>query len=328
MINFFERKFHPNKILSILAVALISISCGYQYIEYQLQFEKYSDKKENLHKQYQEIRWETIESILGVLNREGKLHSKLVAHILKQDIISRYPDMSVLQSNLNQGDYNDEKFTSIIINTVTNNGFLGEATSRNGVLISCDDKILYNLIIRADKFDNPTKDFISQNYNVKLAENSFDSINKYRDDLKLLEPVSPVNGDSEHKMLETSSLAQLKEVFLKEGLEGLSGYLLINPFYITKSGDIFNVPDFGRDGLKSNNHKIIVVSYISIYDIIKVYHNERLTNLYKLENAMELQINEELRDMYFSSIKSVLLHFVFILILLIFNKNFNKEDNE
>ncbi len=328
MIKLFGKEFYPNRVFSFLVVFLLCISCGYQYIEYQIQFEKYTAKQQKLHAIYQEIRWETLQSILGVLNREGKLHSKLVAHIIRQDIINAYPDLSVLQKNFERDDYSDEKFTSIIVDTVASNGLLGEASSRNGVIINCEDKILYNLIISSDRFDTPLEDFILKNYNYKLAESSFKSIKHYNDGFIFIEPTPPLSGAENHMMLSTSSLSKLKELYLKEGLEGLSGYLIINPYYITKTGDIFNIPDFDRDGNKNSNHKIIVISYISIYDTIKNYHNDRIANLTKLEQDSIGRMNEELGSMYFSSIKSVLLHFLFIIIILLFTRYLTNKNNE
>ena len=323
-----KKKVFNYRLISIIMIFFLCISCGYQYIKYQIQFEKYKADQIELHEQYQEIRWETIYSILGVLNREGKLHSKLVAYSLRQDIEKLYPDLSVLQQSLDHGEYNnDEKFSSVIVNTVASNGIFNEASSRNGVLISCDDKVLYNLIINTDKFDIPLKDFIANNYNVQLAQNSFNAIFRYSDELKLIEPYEPVKGSDGHRIINRASIDQLKQVYLREGLDGLSAYLLINPFYITKTGDLFNVPDFGKNGLRNSNHKIIVMSYISIYDVIKMHHKDRLDALTKLENESLSKMNKNLIDAYYSSIESLLLHFFFIVVILLLTKTV-KENEE
>lgn len=318
--------FCSSRVLSILIIVFMCVSCGYHYIDYQFQFEKSKSDLQAIHAEYKEIKWETIQSIIGVLNREGKLHAKLVAHIMRKDIEQAYPDLSVLQQKFDRNVYSDEHFNSIIINTVSSNSFLGNVSSRNGVLVSCDDKVLYNLIISSDRFDTDIEEFIRKNYNVQLAESTFESLRHNSDTLKLLEPYGPTSVISKgHRMINTSSLEELKRVYMTEGLEGLSGYILINPFYIVNTGDIFNVPDFDVNGMRTKNHKLIVMSYISIYDIIRTYHNERIINLNKLEQEAVSKNQVALVQLYYSSIKSMILHFFFIIATLLVTRNIKKE---
>lgn len=328
MLNRIDAMFNNSRVLSILIMVFICVSCGYHYIDYQFQFEKSKSDHLAIREEYREIRWETIQSILGVLNREGKLHAKLVAHILRKDVEQAYPDLSVLQQKFDQNVYSDKKFNSIIINTVSSNSFLGNASSRNGVLISCDNKVLYNLIISSDRFDTEIDNFIDRNYNRQLARNTFEALSHNSDGLKLLEPYGPTSVISQgHRLITTSSLEELKKVYMKEGLVGLSGYIMLNPYYIADTGDIFNVPDFDINGLRSKNHKLIVMSYISIYDIIRTYHNDRLTNLSKLEQDAIQRNQVELAQLYYSSIKSMMLHIFFIIATLLVTRNIKKEHN-
>jgi hypothetical protein len=92
------------------------------------------------------------------------------------------------------------------------------------------------------------------------------------------EPTPPYKTE-DHIMLMVPSKEGLKEVFYKEGIEGLAGYVFTVPAYITEDGDIFGTPDIGPDGNVNPNYKIIVVQRFSIYDIISrqklAFHTER-----------------------------------------------------
>ena len=328
MKNLFKRlrsAFGENYFISSLVIFFLCVSSAYQFIQYSHHLDNAKRDLNSIHQEYQHIRWETIKSVIGVINREGKLHSSLVAHILCKRIDNEYNNLNDLKATFDSGKYTDGKFNYLILNTVSSNSFMKDASDRNGILVSVDDRILYNLIITHDRFDMSWKEFIEKNYNQKLAKNTLDSIISNTSGTRILEPrKNTLNG---HQLIDKSSLEELEKIYLKEGLAGLYGYLIITPYYITKDGDIFNTPDFDINGIKNKNHKIIVMSYISIYDVIKEYHEKRLNNIDKLEiNAIKKQ-EENIANIYYSSIESLLFHFACIgLVILIVKFGLRKND--
>ena len=317
--------FGENYFLSSVVIFFLCVSSAYQYIQYSHHLDNAKRDLTAIHQEYQHIRWETIKSIIGVVNREGKLHSSLVSHILSKRISNEYSNLDNLKATFDSGNYSDSKFNSLIINTVSSNSFMKDSSDRNGILVSLDDRVLYNLIISHDKFDMSWKEFIEKNYNQKLAQNTFDSIKSNSLETKILEPrKNTLNG---HQLIDTSSITELEKIYLKEGLAGLYGYLIITPYYITKDGDIFNTPDFDIHGFKNKNHKIIVISYISIYDVIKEYHEKRLDSIDNLEEKAIKKCEDNIADIYYSSIESLLFHFACIgLIILIVKFGLQKND--
>ena len=327
----FKKQIDSGVLISALIILILCISCAYHYIDFKYQSDNVKMNENYIKNQYKEIRWESVKSIISVVNREGELHSNLVAYLLRRNIESKYPDMNVLKQKLETGHYSSEPFSSLIFETVNNNSFMGKASSRNGILISCDDRILYNLIIDNDRFDVSWAEFIDSNYNKKLASNTFEAIKRRSSKLKVLEPHEPSTPKetSAHKIIEYSSIEELKDIYMEEGLAGLSAYTLITPYYLTDSGDIFGETDYDiNTGERVRNHKIIVMTYISLYDVIQNYHNQRFDNLEKLENeALEKNL-KELNSLYYSSIKSMLFHIACIILILGIVKYYNMKSKK
>ena len=82
--------FGENYFLSSVVIFFLCVSSAYQYIQYSHHLDNAKRDLTAIHQEYQHIRWETIKSIIGVVNREGKLHSSLVSHILSKRISNEY----------------------------------------------------------------------------------------------------------------------------------------------------------------------------------------------------------------------------------------------
>lgn len=327
MINRVTRRFKIDKILPAVTIIFLCLSCGFNYIDYQAHFEKSEAELQKIHAEYQEIRWETIRSLLGVVNREGYLYSKLISYSLRRKMEQEYPNREEFHKELDNELYDDTKFSEIIIDTVNNNSFLKDPSSRNGILVVCDDKVLYNLIIPNEKFEMAVDDFISKNYNIKLANSTFSSLNVRSDEIRLLEPYKPSSYNSKnHMMIKTSALDEIKNIYFSEGLSGLSGYLIATPYYIADTEDGFTVTQYDLSYVNDKHHRIMVLTYLSLYDIIMAYHNERITSIDKLEKDAIYRNQVKLSELYYSSIKMMLLHVFFIAFILIISRH-TKNNN-
>ena len=319
MIKMCNAKNH--RFFTALVLLALVISCSYSFIGYNRQINKIEQNTELAKQEFKEIRWDVIEHAIHAIQRIQKINSKLIALELRDEIKKEYPELDALKDVFKRGHHVDDKFNHIIIKTIHDEPLIGEASNRNGVLIGFNDKVLYNLIIPMDKFENDWKFFIEKNYNKTLASNLLNRVNSYNRDVILLEPREPrLPKDVIHREITEYDLDSMKDIYLQEGPKGLSEYIIITPAFITDEGDIFGTPEYNENGAKTNNHKIIVMSYTSLIDWIHAHQGVRISYIYRMEKKILMQYENETRDLYYQSIQTIALHFVLIIVIFVFSK--------
>ena len=100
-------------------------------------------------------------------------------------------------------------------------------------------------------------------YNKELEEESIHRLLTHSNSIIATENTNTLGKD--HIKIDSMNYDSLKEVFVKEGIDGLKNYQFICPAYITETGDIFGQDDIVQ-GLRKPNHKIIVVQEFNLYD--------------------------------------------------------------
>ena len=319
MIKMCNAKNH--RFFTALVLLALVISCSYSFIGYNRQINKIEQNTELAKQEFKEIRWDVIEHAIHAIQRIQKINSKLIALELRDEIKKEYPELDALKEVFKRGHHVDDKFNHIIIKTIHNEPLIGEASNRNGVLIGFNDKVLYNLIIPMNTFENDWKFFIEKNYNKALASNLLNRVNSHNRDVILLEPREPrLPKDVIHREIAEYDLEVMKDIYLKEGAKGLSEYIIITPAFITDEGDIFGTPEYNEDGAKTNNHKIIVMSYTSLIDWVNAHQGVRLSYIQRMEKKILMQYENETRDLYYQSIQTIALHFVLIIVIFVFSK--------
>ena len=313
--------------LAIIITLILLLVAVLHYAVFYFQSYQANENINRVDSTHTEVQWNVIEGFIYFAKFQAKTNSDIVAKQIVADIDREYPDLSELSRDFDRGMYYSPKFLNIISKDI-NGKHLYDLTgtrndifvlSRNGIIL--DNNIEYHNATHRNIHDEATK-----HYNQILAYNAINQlINNSNNDVIFYEPNKPING--KHIILESPSMNNLKRVFEEEGIEGLAGYIILVPSYITEDGDIFGTPDISSDGFVNENYKIIVVQRFSIYDIIKRH---------KLVTHSEKDIYTVARTGYADMLKSATVSYIGLtlldlialcfLIILVTGKNEKKEE--
>jgi hypothetical protein len=102
-------------------------------------------------------------------------------------------------------------------------------------------------VLKFNQVQRSFTDEMNTHYNPELGFASLENIIlKKSDSLVFYEPNYPISNG--HQIVKYPSMDQLRQVFYKEGLDGLKNYTFLVPVYITDDGDLFGNPDISSDG--------------------------------------------------------------------------------
>jgi hypothetical protein len=220
-----------------------------------------------------------IENYIAELSYNASQNSETVANLIESNIRDKYSDLSVLENEMKEEDYTN--LNKLISSTLTDKVLYlnGVKNSQNSIIVATSKDIIYNKDYSSTVDDDSatashetTADFIEKNYNRELAENAYKEIITMPDSYLFIEPYeSNVKG---HKYYKKVTIDTLREVYSKEGIEGLKNYELVVPAYINDTGDIFGHLEITQ-GVKHDTYRLIVVQRCNIYDQI-VQHKSYL----------------------------------------------------
>lgn len=211
--------------------------------------------------------FEEIEDYISMIYRDAITNTTEITQNLEQDIREAYPDMDEFKKDLDGKNY--DKLIDVITDRVSNI-YYGIHNQRNNVFVATNDNILYdyNYMYTLDK-DNSVEQhstwqqYIEADYNQELSKIGFSMIYDYPDDMVIIEPYkSEIEG---HEYYDHMDMDILKQVYMKEGIEGLKGYELLVPGYIHETEDIFGQQEI-KEGIRQDTHRLIVIQRINIYD--------------------------------------------------------------
>lgn len=259
----------PPRTGGILLVVLLLIAT-FHYFVYNYQNVMLSKRIDSIKVSYLNSSWKDIEGVIDLATAEAKLTAKTTADEIVHQISLEYPDKSILRAEFDAGIYNSPKFTSLILNSIKNKYLFDIHNRNNDIFVIGKNGIIADMnTTKLNRVGRPFTEEASSHYNPELAFRSLEAILLREGDNSIIyyEPHVPVNGDN-HPMITSPTKDKLKEVYRKEGLDGLKGYVVLVPVYITDDGDIFGNMDIAPDGSVNMTHKLIVVQRFSIYDII------------------------------------------------------------
>ena len=265
---------------------------------------------ENITPKYNEIRWTLVDSVIHELNGRTQYNADLVAADIQRIIFDKYPDVLDLKDEFDKLPEDSHKINEILLSLYRgrSSGMFG----RSNIVVATDNYILYSRLLGGNSLHMTWDEFVKRNYNKFLVSELYNGVVHNRDSKPfILEPESPTV--EAHRVIPVSDDSLLKDIMINEGLNGLYGYRVVFPSYITQYGDIFGVMDYDSFGNKIDNHKLIVLSIISLYDIIKFYHNDTFELINVLEREELKTKTTELSHFYHSSIFILFLHVAAIL---------------
>lgn len=301
----------------MMVMFFIIISCGYSYIYSQT---KINDAEVRLNGYLSETTRLKVDVVYNTISDIGTYESKaseLMAIKMTNRIKDEYgSDLPRLLESFRNDNYADRPFVPIVHDVVNSGNDLmpSDICRSAGYLVFVKDKLIHNQLFNDKSLAIDPNDFIIHNYNQFLAIKFMDMITNHRSEIRIIEPIKTVWD--KHVIIQNMTYDQIRDIVEDEGLEGVSGYYVVKPSYITKHGDIFGINDYDSNGFISDNFKIAVVPYISLYDYLLEYRKHHLNTIDSLENEARKQADVEMRNIYYNSIGSLIVHLCVIFVIL------------
>ena len=301
----------------ILVMFFIIVSCGYSYLYSQT---KINDAEIRLNSYLAETTRLKVDVVYNTIDDIGTYEDKaseLMAIKMADRIKTEYGDeLPRLLESFRRDNYADMPFVPIVHDVVNSGNDLMPSDLRRsaGYLVFVKDKLIHNQLFKDRRLVIDSNDFVTHNYNQFLAIKFMDMITNYRSEVRIIEPTKTVWN--KHVIIQNMTYDKIREIIHDEGLEGIAGYYVVKPSYITRHGDIFGINDYDENGLLSDNFKIAVVPYISLYDYLLEYRKHHLNTIDSLENEVRKQFEVEVRNIYYNSIGSLIVHLCVIFVIL------------
>lgn len=265
--------------LAIITTIILVLVAVLHYAVFYFQTYQANENITRVDDTYMEVQWNVIEDFIYFAKFQAKTNSDMIANRIIKGIERDYPDLSELSSEFDRGYYHSPKFLEIISKEIAGQHLYNLQGTKNDIFVLSRNGIILDNNVEFHKSTHRAiQDEAVKHYNQVLGFNAITMlIHNAKSDIIFYEPTRPANHNN-HIMLDSPSMDGLKKVFEKEGLEGLAGYVILVPSYITETGDIFGTPDISSEGMVNDNYKIVVVQRFSIYDIVKqhklVTHSE------------------------------------------------------
>jgi len=225
-----------------------------------------------------ESEWSFILSVLENNEDKANIQANLVKNDIIKDINTSYKDNKIqLKYDLDNMNTNNELskiFDSNIrgkyinIDNDNNDIFVLSTWGQNNIDIN--GRIIYdksfNCAIYGDTRSFDTE--LSMHYNYNIAYNSLKNIIDQNKEKPIVwEYLSSTNPN--HKKIDYGTLSELKEVYIKEGIEGLKTYEVLNPVYINDKDDVLGTDVITNSGLHNqDNRQFVLVQGFSLYDAL------------------------------------------------------------
>lgn len=282
---------------TVIAVALLAILAAvsvFHFFLFNMEMDNFKEQIAQNDQTYTDIKWKVIDATLRNSDFLADVTAKNVSENIVADIDRQYPNKEVLRNELEQSKELSPKFSEILVNNIENRFLFNINSYDNGLFIMEHDRIIADMNPNTiDLGKNIDGSIVDKDYNPVLYRRAMDTIVRQHDSSKLIfyEPVP--NSNPDHLIISEMKLSALHDVYVKEGLEGLSSYVFLAPYYITNKGDIFGTPDYTNKGF-TNNHKLIVVQRFNITDILQAVHPGLLDSIDKERDAIDREIHSQM----------------------------------
>ena len=286
-----------------------------------LHFIFYNYEKSILEKQieinsesYKESLWCDITEALNLAKLTAKLNAIDTAKDIKFSIETNSDLYRIeKQDGLNEVKYSDE-FVEMINTNIRGRYLFGLSSKSNSIFVLDNNGMIFDDIAR--KKLNRFRTIIDEekvHYNQILCINTMKNILDYKTDgLLFYEPYNPYVDN--HIIIHNSNIDNLKEVFMKEGLEGLSGYIILVPIYINDNNGMC-IDDRHVDS--GNAYNLIVVQKFSIVEVLNI-NSKSLYMKNQIYNLHNSNIEEKIRIISISYTIVVILDLIALLLIFLY----------
>lgn len=255
---------------AMIFIMLILISGLILYM-YTVDRVKYSEEKSI--EDYTSIQFDRVWSELQILRSQAHDNARNIAEDIETEL--RKQNLAELKYDMDNGHVNEEMYNTI--ESIISGKSMNDINNyRNGIIVMTQNGIFedfnYERVSGVTDQEMRTWDVeVATAYNKELQKESIRRLLNHSDSIITTEKINRLGEN--HIKIKSMDYDSLKEIFLKEGIEGLKNYQFINPAYITETGDIFGQDDI-LQGVKQPNHKIIIVQEFNLYDQLKHMNSE------------------------------------------------------
>lgn len=255
----------PRKMVIIgraMCFIMLIMTIGLVLYMYSVERIKYS-KEQNI-ADYKNNTFDRIYSELNLLHRQAKDSSKSLASDIEEEL--RQLDLSKIHEELDDGIINSDIYKTIRDN-IDGKTLNGIDNYKNGITVMTQDGIFEDFNYeRASAKLRTWDDEINKAWNKELEKEAINKILIHSKELIAMEKINHINGN--HIKIAELDEDNLREVYLKEGIEGFQNYQFKAAAYITESGDIFGNEDI-VSGVRQKTHKFIIIQEFNLYDQLK-----------------------------------------------------------
>lgn len=283
-------------LVAILILLLINvIAQTYQAHEQVREINtQYAEQK----KAISEARWQLISAVIKENRDKALIQANSVKDKIENKLLLEYSNnLDSLKSDLGSN-YDNRAFT--IMNEEITDKYLNVQNDNNDMFIMFNKKIV------ADRSLNASYSFIGlrtiddeikkhTNTNPSLCKNALSLVlNKYNGYIfwKFLPDTIEIKPEDQ---LVYPSLDGLKSLYDKYGIKVLDSYNFLVPAYIKKNTDIFGEDDISH-GIKSENHKIIVIQEFNVSNALEKDYKDDLAYFTMLEKIADKELDHKISN--------------------------------
>lgn len=327
--------FHSFRNLFPILLFTIVIGLGVNILCFRMEYTQLVQSLEETDQKSSELKWEFIKAVAQEDYLAAGADAKIMAINIDHELKLRYPDEMVLVKQMDSGDPKAE-YIKVFKENIRGHYFNGIKNDHNDAFVADRDGVLLDMSLNFQPTKMPVKwsDHWQLHYNKELAANTINLIIAKDNSMLFWEYLPSDNPD--HYMVTKPDMDELRELYMREGLEGLKNIEFFAPAYITENGDIFGVEDFDNSGNHVENHKIIVVQGFNLYDQIMDRHAAEIERYDAVSESIHSSIANTMTMRTVSIIVSTFIILTVVVLLMVFNNKvfhedgfcpFNREDN-
>ncbi len=251
-----DEKRHRNiKIMICMMVTILLLLVFYFFLGYNIT-DTIKQTKEEVSDTIIENRYDRIYLYIEELYKEGKSNVSVPKKNIENGIKENFTEKD-FEKNYKNMTF-DSKLYNLIRENIQGVTLNGIKNSRNGVLVLSNYGVVEDYNYNRSRNKNPRYFTTEMNntYNKNLYKDAIDKIKNHSDGIICIEDEAP-STDKSHIKISEANYDTLKEVYLKEGLEGLSNFNFLFLY-------ILQIPEISLGNLISRmvNAKTIINSLL------------------------------------------------------------------
>ena len=315
MNNFFK-SFKPrvNKIvLGIIMVILILIPILH-YILYNIEKDILNEQIIFTEEAFKENSWCNIMETYRLASLTAKLSALDISKDIKNDLIYNNIKITKKQNNINEDVYYSDDFLNVIYKNIEKKYLFNIDNKNNNVFVIDNNGIIFDSTHQKDS--NHRRTIIDEEKNHYNKILYYDAVHKILDYTLNEDIFYEPHGSNlnNHNLLTNSNIEKIKEIFMKEGLEGLKGYVFLVPIYILNDE---NISIHDRNINIGDPYSLIVVQKFSLYDILNINKDSSIIKE-KINKFITSSSTQKIKTLSISYSIIVFIDIIAILLLLIY----------